>query len=158
MFFFETFFMRNDKEIAKRLRKVVDDKGYSRNEFAELCNVSGPNMSGYLNGQRSLGIKLIDKIKEVIPDLDINWLLYGENTKTEHLVSEPIAEYSNDINIDLAIKKLIDIKTKNLIDKINTMEDQFTKDILEIKCKLEIENEDSELIQKLKRIIEKDTH
>lgn len=158
MFFFETFFMRNDKEIAKRLRKVVDDKGYSRNEFAELCNVSGPNMSGYLNGQRSLGIKLIDKIKEVIPDLDINWLLYGEKTKTEHLVSEPITEYSNDINIDLAIKKLIDIKTKNLIDKINTMEDQFTKDILEIKCKLEIENEDSELIQKLKRIIEKDTH
>lgn len=158
MFFFETFFMRNDKEIAKRLRKVVDDKGYSRNEFAELCNVSGPNMSGYLNGQRSLGIKLIDKIKEVIPDLDINWLLYGEKTKTEHLVSEPIAEYSSDINIDLAIKKLIDIKTKNLIDKINTMEDQFTKDILEIKCKLEIENEDSELIQKLKRIIEKDTH
>lgn len=148
--------MKNDKLIAQRLNNLVKDKGFSANEFAEFCGVSAPNMSGYLNGKRPLGIKIIDKIKEVIPDIDLNWLLYG--AEAVDLVNESNTVYCTQNPVEKYIEGLVNARYEKVTSKIEYLEKQFKKDILELKTNIELSNEDSEMISKLKKIIDKNTH
>lgn len=155
MLFFETFFMKNDKQIAERLTNLVKDKGFSANEFADYCGVSAPNMSGYLNGKRPLGIKIIGKIKEVIPEIDLNWLLYGKSVSD--FVNEDAAEYSAKNPVEKYIEDLVKDRYEAVTAKMEKMERQLKQDILDIKSTLDVTDEDSEMIIKLKRIIAKNT-
>lgn len=147
--------MKNDKQIAERLTNLVKDKGFSSNEFADYCGVSAPNMSGYLNGKRPLGIKIIDKIKEVMPEIDLNWLLYGKSVSD--FVNEDAAEYCTKNPVEKYIEDLIKERYKVITNKMEKMERQLKQDILDIKSTLDVTDEDSEMIIKLKRIIAKNT-
>jgi len=147
--------MKNDKQIAERLTNLVKDKGFSANEFAEYCGVSAPNMSGYLNGKRPLGIKIIDKIKEVMPDLDLNWLLYGKSISD--FVNEDPAEYCSKNPVEKYIEDLVKDRYEAVTNKMEAMERRFKKDILDLKSNIDISDEDSEMILKLKQIIAKNT-
>ena len=120
--------MRNDKEISERLYRVIKKKGFAVNEFAELCEVTAPNMSGYLNGKRPIGIKILDKIKEVIPELNINWLLYGENDPANHLNSyETNSLHESENIIERYIKDLISKKCNELEIRLEVLESDFKK-------------------------------
>ena len=147
--------MKNQNQIAERLNQLVKSKGYSTKEFSELCDTTPQNMSGYLNGKRPIGIKIIGKIKDVIPELNINWLLYGETLKEVDVLNESTAIYEvQKPSVDDTIKKLIDLETKIINDRINHVEE----DIASLKSILKVDDMDSEMITKLKDIIKKDTH
>lgn len=147
--------MKNENQIAERLNQLVKSKGYSTKEFAELCDTTAPNMSGYLNGKRPIGIKILDKIKEVIPELDLNWLLYNESAEDLNALQEATSTYQiQNHSVDDAIKKLIDLETKDISHRINHLEE----DIASLKSILKVDDMDSEMITKLKDIIKKDTH
>ncbi|HIC31140.1 MAG TPA: XRE family transcriptional regulator [Flavobacteriaceae bacterium] len=120
--------MKNDKEISERLYRVIKKKGFAVKEFADICEISQPNMSSYLNGNRPIGIKILNKIKEVIPELNINWLLYGENDPANHLNSyETNSLHESENIIERYIKDLISKKCNELEIRLKVLESDFKK-------------------------------
>ncbi len=148
--------MSIDKNLAKRLETLVNTKEYSIKEFAELIETPTSNMYGYLNGKRAIGLKIINKIKEVIPDLNINWLLYNQGSsflsgETIDVVNETSSEYGKADSLDEIIHSMVNSRVKQLEHKID-------KKFEELKTELVFGDADSEMIEKLKKIIGDSTH
>ena len=150
------FFMSIDKNLAERLETLVNTKEYSIKEFAELIETPTSNMYGYLNGKRAIGLKIINKIKEVIPSLNINWLLYNEgdmflNEDALVTANEPNATYEKQNTLDNIINGIVE-------SRVNVLEKKLDKKLENLKSELFLGDKDSEMIEKLKRIIEDSTH
>ncbi|WP_294732836.1 hypothetical protein [uncultured Flavobacterium sp.] len=83
-------------------------------------------MSNIINGERALGMNILRQLKESIPDLDVDWLLFGDTSKKLYInentnviqesTSDPgkemLMRYLEDEDIQERILELITKKTK----------------------------------------------
>lgn len=66
-----------EKTVKERLISFIKYKGVSQGVFERMCGMS----NGYINNMRkSLGVEKLQNMLSVFPDLNREWLLYGEGT------------------------------------------------------------------------------
>jgi transcriptional regulator with XRE-family HTH domain len=61
-----------------RIQQIIDYKGISPGDLAELLEVQRSNISHILNGRNKPGAVFIEKLLQAFPDVNARWLLTGE--------------------------------------------------------------------------------
>jgi transcriptional regulator with XRE-family HTH domain len=65
-------------EIKDRIKSIMEDQKMTQQEFAEFLQQSPATLSSIFNGRTQPTLKVVDAIKTSIPDINIEWLLYGQ--------------------------------------------------------------------------------
>jgi transcriptional regulator with XRE-family HTH domain len=87
--------------VKQRLKKYIESQKITIVDFEKSINVS----NGYVNSiSKNIGIDKINKILEIYPNLNLDWLFSGneEMLKKDQIitvVSEQTNEYSNNENL-----------------------------------------------------------
>lgn len=80
-----------EKTVKQRLMEFIYFKGISQSRFERLCGMS----NGYINNlKKSLGAEKLQNILKAFPELNTEWLLYGEGEMLKTTTT-----ISGDINI-----------------------------------------------------------
>ncbi len=74
--------------VGNRLAFYIEKKGYKKKAFCEKYGFNYSNFVTMLSGGMPLGINVLNKVKEALPDLNIEWLLYGNGLPDLNLESE----------------------------------------------------------------------
>jgi transcriptional regulator with XRE-family HTH domain len=61
-----------------RIQQIIDYKGISAGDLAEMLDVQRSNISHILNGRNKPGAVFIEKLLQTFPDINARWLLTGE--------------------------------------------------------------------------------
>jgi len=64
-------------EIKDRIRLIMEEQHMTQKVFAEFLQQSPATLSSIFNGRTSPTLNVVDAIKAKIPDISIEWLLYG---------------------------------------------------------------------------------
>jgi len=108
--------------IGKRLAFYIENKGYKKKEFCEKYGFVYNNFTTILTGRMPLGINVLNKIKESLPDLNIEWLLYGNglpDLNLDSIMNEPSVHYlKEDPFEDLLLRYIEKGKVHKLIQKM----------------------------------------
>jgi len=65
-------------EMKDRIKKIIDYKGISAGELADLLDVQRSNVSHILNGRNKPGAVFIERFLLTFPDVNARWLLTGK--------------------------------------------------------------------------------
>ena len=66
-------------DIISRLNEFVTSKGITSSQFSDSLELPRPSISQILNGRnKKISNELLERIHQVFPTLNINWLLFGE--------------------------------------------------------------------------------
>lgn len=136
---------------GKRLKQLIDTKGISLNEFSQICGISQPYLSGLINEKKAIGIQTALKILEHFPDATLDWLFKGEeyHQKELSLLNESPSSYGIDPMEKVFLSYLDKPSVRKKIQEITKNEDELT-------LKLNVGEENSELIDRLEKMIQKD--
>lgn len=109
--------------IGKRLTYLIESKGLNKAEFCEKFGFNYQAFVPITNDKRTLGIKIINDLMTVFPNLNINWLLYGSGSinasgKQIDLVEEPDEFYKTDIMEKVFLKYLDNNNVRNKVLEI----------------------------------------
>ena len=77
-----------------RIRLIMEDQHMTQQVFADFLQQSPATLSSIFNGRTRPTLNIVDSIKAKIPDISIEWLLYGMG---EMYISHPSAS-SDDIS------------------------------------------------------------
>ena len=83
--------------IKERFKQVADNKGISYKKLFEIIGMSDGGFKG-ANIKRPINSNAIENILTQFPDIDLHWLITGEETKTEEnydLVKEEAEQYNS---------------------------------------------------------------
>ncbi|MBO7116015.1 MAG: helix-turn-helix transcriptional regulator [Prevotella sp.] len=75
-------------ETKDRIKLIMEDQHMTQQVFADFLQQSPATLSSIFNGRTRPTLNIVDSIKMKIPDISIEWLLYGTG---EMYVSHPIA-------------------------------------------------------------------
>jgi transcriptional regulator with XRE-family HTH domain len=64
-------------ETKDRIKKIMEDQQMTQQEFADFLQQSPATLSSIFNGRTRPTLNIVDSIKAKIPDISIEWLLYG---------------------------------------------------------------------------------
>lgn len=64
-------------ETKDRIKKIMEDQQMTQQEFADFLQQSPATLSSIFNGRTRPTLNVVDAIKAKIPDISIEWLLYG---------------------------------------------------------------------------------
>ena len=64
-------------ETKDRIRMIMEDQHMTQQVFADFLQQSPATLSSIFNGRTRPTLQVIDAIKSKIPDINIEWLLYG---------------------------------------------------------------------------------
>lgn len=93
-----------DKTLKDRVKRFLTVERLSYSEFGRMAGVS----AAYVNSiKKSISFEMLEKIKNINPRLNINWLLWGEG-----------AMFSS----DLTLLKKVEDENKILKDKVAMLE------------------------------------
>ena len=98
------------------------DKGYTEKSYlVRFCddnNLNYKQWSAYCSGTQNLGLKIIEVLMDIFPDLNLNWLLKEDVLmfKNKNIFNEPGEVYSKEISNQVLYNKLESIEKKiNLV-------------------------------------------
>ena len=123
--------------INSRIKEVLLKKGISQGELADGWKVSRQYINAILSGNGSIGIKLINKLVDAFPDLNLNWLLTGKGDMffdSQNTMKEPETEYSNS-NLLKSKEEVIQIQHDYIEQLKNTLK-KLEKEIIKLNNKL----------------------
>lgn len=69
--------------VARRIKDIIEEKGYSNAAFAEAIGVQRANISHILSGRNRPSLDIVQRILRTFPDLDSDLLLFGEKSEAE---------------------------------------------------------------------------
>jgi len=117
-----------------RLQQYISKLGYTFHSLENKLGIAQSSLSQGRKRQRSLSPKILLKLKENFPNLDINWLKTGLRSKvTSAVVSEPQPTYGQNKSCDLS--NTLDILNNQLLQKDAQIEN-LTKIIINLTSKL----------------------
>jgi transcriptional regulator with XRE-family HTH domain len=64
-------------ETKDRIKIIMEDQKMTQQEFADFLQQSPATLSSIFNGRTRPTLNVVDAIKAKIPDISIEWLLYG---------------------------------------------------------------------------------
>lgn len=83
-----------ERTVKQRLMDFIQYKGLSQGKFERMCNMS----NGYLNNlKKTIGSEKLQNVCRAFPDLNTEWLLYGEGEmlKTDNHSVQQTNTYGN---------------------------------------------------------------
>lgn len=139
------------KGTGNRIKQLIENKGISLNEFSKLCGISQPYLSGLINEKKAIGIQTALKILHHFPGVSLDWLFTGEEYHQKELseLNEPQSIYGQDQFEKMLLGYLDRPNVKRKLTEI-------VKSADEIEIKLNVGEENSELISRLEEIMKKD--
>ena len=82
--------------IGERLRYYIENQYGAIKEFCQKFEIHYPGLTSIMNNKRPLGMEVLNQIKNALPNLDTEWLLYGtkrrEITNIDNSLSPAIEE------------------------------------------------------------------
>lgn len=96
------------EDISLRLKEILESQSISASEFAKKINVQRSSISHILNGRNKPSLELVTKICKEYPNIDVKWLIFGNNelnptpTQTH---TQPDSNPKNEINSE--VEKII---------------------------------------------------
>jgi hypothetical protein len=142
-----------DRTFSERLVKLIEYKGYTINSFEKALGYSQSALNKSLKRTGDIGVLGLQKVIEIIPDTNIEWLLTGKGSMLKgndypeaDTVSEPQSEYGKRVastfdiaNLDKRLRVLeiqvksldreddrIFDKVEEIDEKVNTILKEFT--------------------------------
>ncbi len=76
--------MLQQEEFINRLKILLEQKQLSSSSFADTIAVPRSSISHLLSGRNKPSLEFVMKIVHSYPDVDINWLLFGKESKSKH--------------------------------------------------------------------------
>ena len=64
-------------ETKDRIRMIMEEQHMTQQEFAEFLQQAPATLSSIFNGRTRPTLNVVDAIKVKIPDISVEWLLYG---------------------------------------------------------------------------------
>ncbi len=61
-----------------RIRAIMEDKKMTQQSFANFIELSTATLSSIFNGRTNPTLKMVEAIRNKVPNININWLLFGE--------------------------------------------------------------------------------
>ena len=77
--------------MVNRIFTFIENQELTPTEFADKIGVSRASISSIKTGRTQPTLSLVEKIKQHFPDIDINWLIFGNGDapiKTEYDIRE----------------------------------------------------------------------
>lgn len=68
-------------EMKDRIRQLMEDQNLSQQEFAQRLNLSAASLSSIFTGRTNPTNKHVLAIHHAFPEVNVNWLLFGEGDK-----------------------------------------------------------------------------
>jgi hypothetical protein len=127
--------------IGDRLSYYIEKQGYKKKEFCEKFGFTYNNFVSVLAGKVPFGMKLLKQVKEVLPNLNTEWLLFGNGeveVNPSGMISsiDPSEIYKRSDNTNL--EKINALLTGTIKDK-NKIIDALEFQIAHLKKELESE-------------------
>ena len=72
----------DDEQIRKRISRFMHQKELTQGEFAKKIGKAQPVISDIMRSKRPVTKNFIDAIFEAFPDIDKDWLLYGDKSSS----------------------------------------------------------------------------
>lgn len=107
---------------SQRLEKLVSEQFKSQTELAEKMKISPSNLSRTIS-EGQITTAFISKLVKVLPDLNVNWLLFGKGkpllAAAENIVNDKNGDYSGSAEL---IKQLR-IENETMRGQISFLQD-----------------------------------
>lgn len=68
-----------------RIQQIMDHKKMTAAQFADKVGIQRSTLSHILNGRNNVSTEIVSKIHYTFPDLNINWLMFGEGDLNQSL-------------------------------------------------------------------------
>jgi len=101
-------------EINKRIIELMIKSGHSKSTFAKELGVSLPLITHITSGRNKPGLELLQRIMQVFPNVNPEWLLLGESTMFKEKPKQI------DISHELAQLTQLNDKIMNTLEVFNT--------------------------------------
>lgn len=107
-------------EMKDRIKKIIDYKGISAGELADLLDVQRSNVSHILNGRNKPGAVFIERFLLTFPDVNARWLLTGKEDMLNTISNNTIKTASgrNDIASNKINAEITDNQIENKVEKV----------------------------------------
>lgn len=128
--------------MKNRIASIIDQKGLTPTQFAEMIGIQRSTLSHILNGRNKASTDIVYKIHDKMPDISINWLLFGEDEMfidkphsfqpsifDEIIMNNPIDNTGNEY------RKEIDSKEEEKVEKSTDNKETNTQKNVEIRYK-----------------------
>lgn len=150
------------KTVGERLTYLIESQKISKAEFCKKNGLEYNSFAPVTTDKRTLGIHQLNKIAEVFPNLNINWLLYGKGNinindvdNTLMILEEPSENYGTDPMEIVFLEYLGKESVKNkLIQMLNNMKSEGNNEDGEITLRFNIGSENSELVCRIEQMIQ----
>ncbi|MBR1688737.1 MAG: helix-turn-helix transcriptional regulator [Prevotella sp.] len=82
-----------------RIRELMEAQRMTQQEFAQFIDVSPATLSSIFNERTQPTLKLVEKIRKKFPDINTDWLAFGEgemfHSASKSLPDEPVSGTGN---------------------------------------------------------------
>ena len=140
-----------------RIKQIMDAQQMSQQAFAAFIDISAATLSSIFNGRTKPTLNIVEAIKKKIPDISVDWLLFGsgdmysnrQTTATDQespapTTNEPMLEFDFDDeskhtrsekNVDLAAGSSNSVKRTRLENRENEVKsiDIVKRRVIEIR-------------------------
>ncbi len=79
-----------------RIRAIMEDKKMTQQSFANFIELSTASLSSIFNGRTNPTLKMVEAIKNKVPNININWLLFGEGEMYVEEKNDEVSSLSKD--------------------------------------------------------------
>ncbi len=79
-----------------RIRAIMEDKKMTQQSFANFIELSTASLSSIFNGRTNPTLKMVEAIKNKVPNININWLLFGEGEMYVDQINDEVSSLSKD--------------------------------------------------------------
>jgi len=111
-----------DKAVGERLTVYIKSKGHSMKSFAKENKMTYGSIINITAGTSVMGRQIIDQLKACYPELNLNWLLYGQGSM--ELTTNDIPTFEHALLKNLLKEQADNIETIKKILKLNPSDDQ----------------------------------
>ena len=73
--------------MKERIASIMQKEGLTNAEFAEKIGISTSSLSHIFSGRNKPSLEVVMRIHKAYPNININWLLYGEGEMEEEIPS-----------------------------------------------------------------------
>ena len=106
----------SNKDILKRIKKIIEDDNLTNSEFAEKIGVPKSSISHLLSERNNPSLDIISKISKSFDDITSDYLIFGQSQQGNNSLELPGDLFSEkDIDIPQDSVKESNNKVKSII-------------------------------------------
>lgn len=120
--------------MTDRIKQILEHKKLTASQFSNMIGVQPSSLSHILSGRNKPSLDFIQKILKTFPEIDADWLLFGEKSKSSHSdstlfdyddftdVNNNNIDKSKKVKPDKTLKSVTDVNYSSMSEKIENSE------------------------------------